>query len=90
VPSDLTRRLKRFRQAFALDKKWINNGLRHSYATYSLAKDKNYAALAVLMGNSEAILKRHYVKGVKVQDSKEFWNLEPSTSIQNSEKSVFP
>ena len=79
VPADLTRRLKRFRQAFALDKKWINNGLRHSYATYSLAKDKNYAALAVLMGNSEAILKRHYVRAVNRQDSKEFWNLEPTT-----------
>jgi integrase len=42
----------------------VDNGLRHSFASYWLAThggEKGVGALAVIMGNSEAVAKRHYI-----------------------------
>jgi integrase len=40
--------------------RWIRDGLRHSYASYRLAETQDLAALALEMGNSPGIIRRHY------------------------------
>ena len=39
---------------------WRNDGLRHSYGSYRMAILRDMGQLASEMGNSEAIIKRHY------------------------------
>lgn len=40
---------------------WKTDGLRHSYASYRLAETKDMAALALEMGNSPAMIFKHYL-----------------------------
>lgn len=41
--------------------KWKNDGLRHSFASYRLAIRQNMAELTLEMGNSAAMVHRHYL-----------------------------
>ena len=58
---------------------WPGNALRHSYASYKLAKWPDAAALALEMGNSPAVILRHYRSLVNPAAAKAFWNLTPKT-----------
>lgn len=40
---------------------WRPDALRHSFASYRLALEKNLGALRLEMGNSEAMLRQHYL-----------------------------
>ena len=44
---------------------WIKNGLRHSYGSYRCAIVKSAGQVALEMGNSETVVRRHYLE---VQD----------------------
>ena len=59
---------------------WPNNALRHSYASYRLAQWPDAAALALEMGNSPAVLLRHYRSLVNPAAAEAFWNLTPETA----------
>ncbi len=59
---------------------WPHNALRHSYASYRLAAWPDAAALALEMGNSPAIILRHYRSLVKPAAAEAFWNLAPETA----------
>lgn len=72
---------------------WINNALRHSYASYALAKWEDAACLALQMGNSPAVLLQHYRQLVKPAAAAAFWKIAPSNSAEGkiheiSEKSA--
>ena len=54
------------------------NVRRHSFATYHLSHFKNCSELAEILGNSEPIIRRHYVRMMNKQDAKTFWNLTPN------------
>ncbi len=56
---------------------WPTNALRHSYASYRLAKWPDAAALALEMGNSPAVILRHYRSLVKPAAAEAFWKLTP-------------
>jgi hypothetical protein len=57
---------------------WHPDQLRHSYGSYRLAICKNPEEVALEMGNSSAVVKRHYWKyNTRVEDAKQFWCMTP-------------
>jgi integrase len=56
---------------------WPTNGLRHSFASYYLAKFRNVPDTAYQMGNSPEVIKRHYDAVVLPAEAEKFWNLRP-------------
>jgi len=59
-------------------KPWPHNALRHSFASYALAKWQNAAALALEMGNSAPVIIEHYRELVLPKDAEAFWSLTPA------------
>lgn len=59
-------------------KPWPANALRHSYASYRLAMWPDAAALALEMGNSPAVILRHYRQLVTPAAAKAYWSLTPA------------
>ncbi|MES2467026.1 MAG: site-specific integrase [Verrucomicrobiota bacterium] len=57
---------------------WPSNALRHTYASYALAQWPDAAALALEMGNSPAVILRHYRSLVKPAAAAAFWNITPA------------
>lgn len=58
--------------------KWPNNALRHSYASYHLARFNDAAALALEMGHTNtAMIFQHYREVVKPKDAVQFWKIAP-------------
>ncbi len=57
--------------------KWPNNVLRHSYATYRLAATNDAAKVAMEMGNSPAMLYRHYRELADEQDAAAWFAISP-------------
>jgi integrase len=61
---------------------WPHNALRHSFASYALAKWQNAAALALEMGNSATVLMEHYREIVMPKDAEAFWSLTPHAVLR--------
>jgi integrase len=57
---------------------WPDNALRHSYASYHLAHFKNENALAVEMGSSSQMIRKHYRELVKPKEAERYWNIRPA------------
>lgn len=57
---------------------WTQDILRHTAANHMLALKHDAAAVALDLGNSPAILLRHYRALVSDQETKRFWSLCPS------------
>ena len=53
------------------------NVRRHSFATYYLSQFKSCAELAEIMGNSETIIRSHYVRMMCKRDADRFWKMTP-------------
>lgn len=68
---------------------WPHNALRHSFASYALAKWQNAAALALEMGNSAPVLLEHYREIVMPKDAEAFWSLTPK-AVLKSENIITP
>ncbi|MEA3188169.1 MAG: hypothetical protein QOD99_1999 [Chthoniobacter sp.] len=62
--------------------RWKVNGLRHSYATYHLAKWQNAAALAKEMGNSVGVIREHYRNLAAPKDADRYWDIQPSRDAE--------
>lgn len=74
---------KNFRRRFedwrkANNVKWIENGMRHSGASYHLAKYGNAAETAEQMGHSVAILKKHYLELVRPKEAEKYFQIKPN------------
>jgi integrase len=57
--------------------RWVQDILRHSYASYWLAIHQNRAALAEHMGNSVEVIRAHYRRPILKTEAKRFWALTP-------------
>ncbi len=57
---------------------WPNNVLRHSYASYRLAQCQDAAKVALEMGNTPAMIFRHYRELVTPQDAAAWFSIAPS------------
>jgi len=64
-------------------KQWPDNGLRHSYASYWLAKYLNANELALQMGHSTTdMIFHHYREIVHPDQAEQYWNLFPSKTTE--------
>ena len=66
--------------AKSLLKKWPNNALRHSFATYRLADTKDAAKVALEMGNSPTMLFTNYRELADEHDAKAWFAIAPKRS----------
>ena len=76
-PINLQQRINADRERAGLRAEWPHNGLRHSFGSYHLARFNDAAKLALEMGNSPAMIFRHYRELVKPKDAERYWKLRP-------------
>ena len=62
---------------------WPNNALRHSYATYRLAATADMARVAMEMGNSPAMIVKHYRELATEAEGKAWFAIMPPASPRN-------
>ena len=68
---------------------WVRNGLRHSFGSYRAAVVKSAGQVALEMGNSEAIVRRHYLEVQPIEIAKQWFLTAPptgSTVVRSSRK----
>jgi uncharacterized protein involved in type VI secretion and phage assembly len=53
------------------------NALRHSFGSYRMEMVKNAGQVALEMGNSAAIVMKHYFDIVEARAAKEYWSIRP-------------
>lgn len=58
---------------------WPHNAIRHSFGSYFYAKSKNENLTAHEMGNSPAMVFKHYRKLVRPKDMEEYWKISPES-----------
>ncbi len=61
----------------AIIKEWPHNALRHSFGSYFFAKIKNENITAAEMGNSPAMIFKHYRAVVKDKEVAAYWAIKP-------------
>jgi integrase len=61
------------------DVKWKHNGLRHSFGTYSVAHTGDARRTSLDMGNSPAVIFKHYRELVTAGQAAAYWNIRPLT-----------
>jgi integrase len=59
---------------------WTPDVLRHTFGTFHLATSGDIGKTATVMGNSPAMVKRHYLNMRTPEQAKEFWEIAPKTS----------
>ncbi len=67
-------------------KEWPKDVLRHTCASHWIALKKSYGAVAIEMGNSESILRKHYRAEVAQAECKTFWALTPKVVAKEAKK----
>ena len=66
--------------------RWPQNGLRHSFASYHLAKHHNAAQLALEMGHVNAsMIFAHYREVVTPEEAERYWLIFPSLVVDVTE-----
>jgi len=70
------RYLRRLARHLGLSR-WPQNVLRHTAASYLLALHRDAPRVALHLGNSPAIILRHYHGLVTREDAKRFWEISP-------------
>lgn len=63
--------VKRLRRA---EVHWVKNGLRHSFGSYRTAAVKSVGQVAIEMGNSEAMVRKHYLESVDGKAARDWFN----------------
>jgi integrase len=64
--------------------KWPQNGLRHSFASYHLAKHQNAAMLALDMGHTTtAMIFASYREIVTPEEAELYWRIFPPAQAEN-------
>ena len=74
----VVRRFKRAARAVLCWTAWPKDVLRHTAASYLLAKHKNAGLVALWLGNSEKILMSHYHEPVCAENCGRFWEIKPA------------
>jgi len=63
--------------------KYKRNALRHSFGSYRIEAVKNAGQVALEMGNSAAIVMRHYFDIVEARAAREYWDIRPAKKRSN-------
>jgi integrase len=62
-------------------REWPHNALRHSFASYHLARFNDAAALALELGHASAhLVFQHYRQLVRPKEAERYWNIMPATA----------
>jgi integrase len=65
--------------------KWASNGLRHSFASYHLAKHSDFNGLALQLGHrTTKMLFDHYREVVTPLEAERYWQIRPSKELGNN------
>jgi len=56
---------------------WERNGLRHSFGSYRMEQTKNPGQVALEMGNSAAVVVKHYFEIVDAKAAAQYWSIKP-------------
>jgi integrase len=70
-------KFNRVRQLAGLFKEWPHDAMRHSFASYHLAKHRNENLTAQEMGNSPQMIYSHYRELVRPADAEAFFGIMP-------------
>jgi len=65
------------RAAQAAGVQWRHNALRHSYGSYRVAQTKSIDQTSLEMGNSPAMIKRHYLEAVHEDEATAWFSVVP-------------
>lgn len=76
TPRQKRRKLRRLAAAMGWDC-WPKDVLRHTAASYLMAKYRDAGLVADKLGNSPSILLRHYRELVSADDAAKFWAIRP-------------
>ena len=76
-PPNLQKKLNEDRDRAGLRSNWPQNALRHSFGSYHLARFNDAARLALEMGNSPAMIFKHYRELVKPKYAIRYWEIAP-------------
>jgi integrase len=71
-----TRWRRKIMESIGMDR-WPPDVLRHSFATYQLAKVPDVAALAEMMGNSPSVIYRHYKGLATAKEAAKYFKIMP-------------
>jgi integrase/recombinase XerC len=75
--ANIRRRLRVVRARLSPPVPWGHDILRHSAASYMMARDKDAGRVADQLGNSAAILLRHYRELVSAEAAAQYWEIKP-------------
>lgn len=87
-PDGLRKKLEADRDKADLRENWPSNALRHSFGSYHLAQFRDAAALALQMGNSPAMIFKHYRELVKPKDAEQYWKLKPDAQPPRRQRKI--
>ena len=68
--------------------RWVEDILRHSYASYWIPKYSHLGQLAEQMGNSIKTIKKHYKRIVKTSEVDAFWSILPQAEQERREAEI--
>ena len=78
IPRSASNLLAEVRKKFSLG----HDVLRHSFISMHVAKFRSMGDTALQAGNSEAIIKKHYLNLVSPEEADAFWKIVPAIGIQ--------
>jgi len=78
--TNLENRMKVIRTA-VFNGGWIQDGLRHGFGTHYKALTQSVNKVADQMGNSVAVVLRHYARTITKDDCMAFWDLTPANVL---------
>ncbi|TLD71720.1 hypothetical protein FEM03_06160 [Phragmitibacter flavus] len=85
APSNLRTLLDRAKQKAKLVE-WPHDATRHSFGTYEMARTRDIGTVSEIMGNSPAVVKRHYQAAVQFDLGDEYFSIFPSPERLVQEK----
>lgn len=87
MPNSFAQKMKTARKSAGIDP-WPANGLRHSYASYHLAKFQDAPSLALQLGHkTTATLFSYYREVVTPEAAASYWNIQPEICTL---RSIYP
>ena len=78
LPTNCDRELKAIRKRFHLS----HDVLRHTFISMHVGAFKSFADAAIESGNSEKIIRDHYLNTCSFKDAQRFWNIFPEDADQ--------
>jgi integrase len=84
IPANARRMIQHVRKKFALG----DDVLRHTCISMHVAKFKSLGDAALQAGNSETMIRRHYLNLVSEAEAKKFWAIAPDAQMEGILKMV--